>query len=162
MSSRFWRFHWADCPEFTASNAWSALWGLQRSSDGSQTRCGCEGIPQYDSRECRNCRGRRDREVAECGTCGGTGQVDIDCALCGGTGWQDCVRGYSCFADPEQLVAYIDERVGVVGDADGEVIVFDGYQVDTGFDDEPTAIPETVLQRLTWAQFLAGLRPEAA
>ncbi|MEV0297030.1 hypothetical protein [Nocardia sp. NPDC050710] len=112
-------------------------------------------MPQFDFRDCR---GLPDSEVADCGTCGGTGQVVVDCMLCEGTGWQDCVRGYSCFADPEQLVSYLRERVGPVGDSDGAVIVFDGYQVDTGFDDEPTVIPETVVARRTWTQFLTDLR----
>lgn len=26
----FYRVHWADCPEFSAANAWSALWGADR------------------------------------------------------------------------------------------------------------------------------------
>ncbi|WP_433717048.1 hypothetical protein ACQP2U_42560 (plasmid) [Nocardia sp. CA-084685] len=162
MSNRFWRFHWAECPEFSASNAWSALWGRERSPDGSQTRCGCDGVPQFDCRACRDCRGLPDWDVAECSTCGDTGQEAVDCLLCDGTGWQDCVRGYSCCADPEQLVAYLHARVGTVSDSDGAVIVFDGYQIDTGFDDEPTAIPETIVRRLTWTQLLTELRQTAA
>ncbi|WP_280184515.1 MULTISPECIES: hypothetical protein [Nocardia] len=159
---RFWRFHWNDCPEFSAVNAYSALWGRERSADGSQTRCGCDGENRYDTVECGACRDLPPQQAAACDACGGAGEVFVDCRVCGGSGWEDCICGYSCFSDPDQLIDYLHHRVGAIDDGHGEVIVFDGAQVDTGFDDEPTAIPETVLERLTWTQFLAGLRREAA
>lgn len=48
----FYRYHWGDCPEFSAENAWSALWGLTRSEDGSRTEC-----PSCDGQGCEDCGG---------------------------------------------------------------------------------------------------------
>ncbi|WP_028478715.1 hypothetical protein [Nocardia sp. CNY236] len=79
---------------------------------------------------------------------------EVSCSLCGGTGWQDCVRGYSCLTDPEQLIEYMADRT-LIGENDGQVIVFEGIQTDTGFDDEPTVVPTKILQRLSWQEFLA-------
>ncbi|MFD5142694.1 hypothetical protein [Streptomyces sp. NPDC058401] len=45
----FYRLHWADCPPFTADNAWSALWGSTRSTDGSRMECfTCDGTGRLD------------------------------------------------------------------------------------------------------------------
>ncbi|MFF2088505.1 hypothetical protein ACFVVM_32380 [Nocardia sp. NPDC058176] len=78
--------------------------------------------------------------------------------MCDGTGWQDAVPGYSCWRDPDQLIAYMRERVGVLDDADGVVIEFDGEIVDSGFDGEPTAIPHEVIQTMVWSRFIADRR----
>jgi hypothetical protein len=53
----YYRVQWADCPPFTADNAWSALWGSERAKDGSQSACGCDGWE-------------------DCTSCGGTGWQD--------------------------------------------------------------------------------------
>lgn len=131
MAETFYRFHWADCPELTAANAWSALWGADRSADGSQTRC-------------QTCGGDGD---------GGTGD-DGRCDDCGGEGWHDALPGYSACSTPAELAAYFATR----GEpADGRVVVFTGRRAGTGFDGEPLAIPERVLRTMTWAEFTASL-----
>lgn len=124
----FYRVHWDDCPPLTPDNAWSALWGADRSPDGSQT---------------------------ECRTCDTTGTLDGEtCTDCNGQGWEDCVPGYSSAATPEQLIAYFT-RSGMEPTATDTVIIFDGQQVDTGFDGEPTTVPDTIIETLTWAEFTA-------
>lgn len=128
MPELFYRVHWDGCPEFSAANAYSAPWGSERSEDGSQT---------------------------ECHRCIGTGNDDMTgaCALCDSTGWEDAVPGYSCVRSPEELIAYMNEH-GVMNN-DDTVIVFEGRQVDTGFDGEPTAIPERIIETLPWSEFTA-------
>ncbi|MFB4197747.1 hypothetical protein [Streptomyces carpaticus] len=126
----WWRVHWSDCPPLSEEHAWSALWGATRSEDGSQT-------------ECRDCDGSGDL-------------AGEPCTICGGEGWEDSVPGYSCAASPEALLAYFD-RPGM--EPWGEtVIAFEGRQVDTGFDGEPTAVPTRVLQTWTWEEFVAAHR----
>lgn len=88
MTETFYRIHWADSPEFSAANAWSALWGSTRSDDGTQT-------------ECTSCH-EGDRE---------------DCSVCDGTGWEDCLQGYSCCDTAEELIAYMNEHA-IMGDDD--------------------------------------------
>ena len=135
----FYRFHWADCPPFSADNAWSALWGRERSADGSKTRC----------------------EV-----CDGTG-VDNDpsdlsdddpgfaCRQCDGTGWEDAVRGYSCTRSAEALIAYFADpaRDDPAPDT-GTVIIFEGRGSGTGFDGEPVAVPERTMKSMPWTEFV--------
>jgi len=122
----FYRLHWADCPPFSADNAWSALWGGTRSKDGSQTQCGaCDGAGDYYGEPCTNCD----------------------------DGWVDCVPGYSCCDTPQELIDYFTERGEPT--ADDTVVVFEGRQVDTGPDGEPTALPHRAIETLTWAEFTA-------
>jgi hypothetical protein len=123
----FYRVHWDDCPELSADNAWSALWGATRSADGTRT-------------ECRDCDG--EGELA-----GGT------CDACRGEGWEDCVPGYSACDTPEELIEYFD-RPGMEPWHE-QVVVFEGRQVGTGADGEPTAVPERVIETMTWEGFLA-------
>lgn len=124
----FYRFHWAGCPEFSAANAFSALWGAERNEDGSKTRC-------------NNCNGK-----------GRLFPYDPDCDTCDGTAWEDAVEGYSCFDDADELICYFAER-GVLDDDDGVVIVFEGRRVGTGFDGEALAVPQTVTETMPWSVF---------
>mgnify|MGYP001567701502 CR=1 FL=1 len=39
MADTFYRVHWSDCPEFSADNAWSTLWGADR--DDARTGYSC-------------------------------------------------------------------------------------------------------------------------
>lgn len=113
MSETFYRVHWTGSPEFSTTNAWSALWGAERSEDGSQTRC---------------------RE------CDGTGTAfGENCGTCDGEGWEDCLPGYSCCDTAAELLAYFTRH----GEPDPTepVVIFDGVRVGTGFDGEPLATP---------------------
>jgi hypothetical protein len=122
----FYRVHWSDAPEFNADNAWSALWGAERSEDGSQSKChACDGDGEYDGEPCDDCDG---------------------------DGWVDCVRGYSCCWDAESLIDYFTDH----GEPNGEqVIVFEGRHTANGFDGEPCAVPSKVIETLTWEKFVA-------
>lgn len=125
MNEIWYRVHWSDCPEFSADNAWSGLWGPARSDDGSQS---------------------------ECTGCGGSGELFIGepCPECDGTGWMDCEPGYSCVDDPADLINYFAGR----GEPTGEtVIVFTGRQASTCIDGYPTVIPDEIVETLTWDQF---------
>jgi hypothetical protein len=160
MSDVFYRMHWRDCPEFCAENAWSALWGSVRSADGAQTRCGCDGVDQGELRECRPCAGTGYRDTGDgamrCRSCDGDGCLRVGCTLCCGTGWLDCVRGYSCWSTPDQLIDYFEESGrDHPGDNDGRVLVFTGVIVDCGFDGEPTVLPDGApIESMTWTEFL--------
>ncbi|MFE2850539.1 hypothetical protein ACFXJO_05325 [Streptomyces lavendulae] len=124
----FYRLRWSDCPPFGPDNAWSALWGGTRSDDGSRTEClTCDGTGQLDGRPCP------DRDCDE--------------------GWIDCVAGYSCCASAEELIAYFNSRGEPA--ADDTVVVFEGRQMGTGFDGEPTAVPERIVETLAWADFVS-------
>lgn len=155
--STFYRVHWTECPEFTAANAWSSLTGIDRKDgDPSKSECQmCDG-GEGDWTECKHC------EALGCDECDDEGGT-TKCTNCDGTGWENCIRGYSCFSTAEGLLAYFTEsgRDGMVGD-DEPVIVFDGWQADTGFDDEPTAVPEQIIETITWAQFVARYEEPAA
>lgn len=152
----FYRVHWTTLAPFAAENAWSSLTGIDRKpGDPSKSECQmCDG-GEGEWTECRHCEGLG---CGECDDQGGT----TECTNCGGTGWEDCIHGYSCYRDPESLIAYYSSegRDGMVGD-DEPVIVFEGWQADTGFDDEPTAVPERVIETLTWAGFRARYQEAA-
>jgi hypothetical protein len=124
----FYRVQWPNSPEFSADNAWSALWGSIRSADGSRT---------------------------ECSECDGTGTThyagEEPCTSCDGEGWEDALYGYSCCWSAEDLIAYFASR-GEPCDTDA-VIVFAGQQVGNGFDGEPLAVPEAITAQMTWAEF---------
>lgn len=123
----FYRWHRTDAPTFTADNAWSGLWGATFSADGSQTQCrACDGTSTY---------------------------AGMPCEACGGEGWEDCVPGYSCCQSAEDLITYMNAHAGELDTDEGRVIVFEGVQVDTGFDGEPTAVPEKIIKELTWSEF---------
>lgn len=153
----FYRVHWSSSAEFNAANAWSSLTGIDRKpGDPSKSQCQMCDAGDGEWTECRHCEG------IGCDSCnqqGGTTQ----CTNCDGTGWENCLHGYSCFVDPEQLIAYYSEsgRSGMVADNE-TVIAFDGWQADTGYDDEPTAVPETVIETMTWAEFRARYEDAAA
>lgn len=127
MSDLWYRVHWSDCPEFSADNAWSCLWGPERSDDGSQ--CECTG-------------------------CGGDGDLfGEECPGCEGTGWMDCEPGYSAAADPADLIEYFAIRhIEPTGET---VIVFTGRQASTCVDGYPTVVPDQVVETMTWEQFTA-------
>ena len=123
----FYRFHQGDAPAFTADNAWSGLWGSEFSADGTQTRChGCDDGMDWD----RN----------------------APCRTCDGTGWEDCLRGYSCCPDAASLIAYFGDH-GLPADHHGNVVIFEGRQVGSGFDGEPLVIPESTVQTMRWSEF---------
>ncbi|MFJ6215081.1 hypothetical protein ACIQGZ_17355 [Streptomyces sp. NPDC092296] len=152
----FYRLHWSDCPPLTPDNAWSAPWragDTRRSPDGSGAWClSCDGTGK-DWRPCPRCDEDPDH-TPTCEHCDGQGAID-ECATCDGTGWEPCVHGYSCTENPEDLLAYFAER-HMTSMLTGEpVVVFEGQQVDTGCDGEPTAIPTRVIETLTWSEFTA-------
>src|SRR5882757_9819304 len=99
MSETYYRFHWADCPTFSADNAWSAQWGAQRGDDGTSIVC----VPCGGTGE--------DRTDPICHRCDGDGcdrcdnGIDVACRACDGEGLIDCERGYSCETSPEALIA---------------------------------------------------------
>lgn len=156
--SVFYRIHWTDCPPLASANAWSGLWGSTRSEDGSRTQCMvCDGSGE-GIRDCPKCHGGfvtdQYGEPVPCSRCNDDGVVD-GCENCDGEGWLDCVRGYSCTYTPEELISYFTDPARS-GTADGEsVVVFEGWQEGTGFEGEPTAIPERIIETLTWEQFVA-------
>ena len=125
----YYRVHWSDCPEFCADNAWSVLWGVPRSADGSQF-------------ECIMCAGDGIDYTYPAG--------DIHpCQRCDGTGWADADTGYSCFGSPGELIDYFTGRVGV--DPNETVVAFRGHLVGTGADGEPLVVPDQVIRTTTWA-----------
>lgn len=129
---RFYRFHWTDCPEFSADNAWSALWGRERNETG-------------DAVVCLRCDGTGE-DLLEAGA---------ECPECDGTGWEDCLPGYSCYLYPEDLIGYFrDPARGEPADDAGRVVVFEGRRVGTGFDGEDRAIPDRVVEEMTWSEFV--------
>jgi hypothetical protein len=131
MAATFYRWHQNEAPAFTADNAWSGLWGSTFSADGSQTQCR---------------------------TCDGTGKyADMPCEECDGEGWEDCLPGYSCCHSAEDLLTYMRVHAGKPEGDEGRVIVFEGEQVDTGFDGEPTAVPNKILKEMTWSEFVREL-----
>lgn len=158
MTETFYRFHWADCPTFSAENAWSAQWGAQRTPDGMQIVCvACDGTGE-GTRDCPRCNGPHNdyEDRFSCTRCDGTGDVN-ECLSCEGEGTIDCERGYSCETSPEALVRYFNDlaRSGLADDDAGKVIIFEGDHYDTGLDGEPTAVPTRILETLTWAEFTA-------
>jgi hypothetical protein len=144
----YYRIHWTGSAPLTAANAWSSLTGPARKpGDPSKSEC----------QMCDNGEG----EWTECAECHGKGCDDCDegwtdrCTNCAGTGWEDCIRGYSCYSTPEGLIAYFADNSRPEPADDETVVIFDGWQADTGFDDEPTAVPERIIETLTWAEFTA-------
>lgn len=153
----FYRVHWTGSAEFSATNAWSSLTGIDRKpGDPSKSECQMCDAGEGEWTECPRCEGVG---CDECNDEGGT----TECTNCDGTGWEDCIRGYSCYSTPEGLLAYFNEsgRRGMVS-ADEPVVIFDGWQADAGFDDEPTAVPESVIETITWAEFTARYDEDAA
>jgi hypothetical protein len=144
----FYRIHWTECSPFTAANAWSSLTGIPRSEDGTKSECQMcdDGVGEWT--ECTACKG------IGCDRCGDMGGTDT-CTNCDSTGWEDCIRGYSAFASADELLAYFTDRSRPAPAADEPVITFEGWQADTGFDDEPTAVPEHIIETLNWAAFVA-------
>jgi hypothetical protein len=109
--------------EFSAENAWSSSTNLARSKDGSEYECECS-LVDGPAEECR---------------------------VCDGTGWAPCDRGYSCFTDPQELARYFGSGLDLA--ADDRVIIFTGYRAGSGEDGEDLAVPESVTEILTWAEF---------
>ncbi|WP_289008987.1 hypothetical protein [uncultured Thermomonospora sp.] len=145
----FYRWHQNDIP-FTADRAWSGLWGAEFNEDGSKTMCfACDGTGA-GVRDCPTCTGDWEKRW-DCPTCQGEGIVD-GCEDCDGEGWKPCVRGFSCEYTPEALIRYFAEYDEPPGD--GRVVVFEGEETGTGFDGEPCAVPERVIEELTWGEFL--------
>ena len=62
-------------------------------------------------------------------------------------------QGYSCFADPAELIEYGEGRMDLDGN---RVIEFEGEQVGLGCDGEPLAAPESVTRVMTWDEFKAS------
>lgn len=101
MSEVFYRFHWADSPEFSAANAWSVLWGAERNEDGSKTRCRDCGVFAYE---------------------------DDDCRTCDGTGWEDASEGYSACNTANELIAYFAQ---IGNGFEGEALVIPTRVIET-------------------------------
>ena len=160
----FYRVHPSDAPALTADNAWSAPWGTRRSSDGSQYECiVCDGTGE-GTHDCTACGGggyTSEFYDTPCDTCRGDGIIDT-CGNCD-SGWIDCVRGYSCCYNPEQLIRYFTDpgRTGCAEITD-QVIVFEGQQEDWGIDGEPTAVPQGISETLSWEEFVARHQQEAS
>lgn len=155
MEEVYFRWHRSDIP-FTSKRAWSGLWGSEFNSDGSRAMClACDGTGE-GVRECPHCRvADWDKLFNDCSRCGGSRFID-GCEDCDGEGWRDCVRGFSCERNPEDLIRYFTSSVrSGVTDGDGKVIVFTGEETGIGFDGEPCVVPETVIETLTWDEFLA-------
>jgi hypothetical protein len=113
MAETYYRLHGSDTPEFSAQNAWSALWGEQFSADGSRYKCR---------------------------TCDGTGTAYGEpCDARCDDGWLYADPGYSCCETAADLLDYFDQH-GIAAD-DDPVVVFEGERVGTGFDGEPLAVP---------------------
>lgn len=146
--STFYRIHWTGSAPFSAANAWSSLTGIDRKpGDPSKSECQMCDSGEGEWTECRHC------EALGCDECNDEGGTTT-CTNCDGTGWEDCIRGYSCYSLPESLVAYFTDRSRPTPSADENVIVFEGWQTDTGFDGEPTAVPERIIETLAWTEFL--------
>lgn len=127
MTEMFYRVHWVRSPEFSADNAWSALWGAERvAGDPSRTIC-------------RECDGRKVDSFGE------------PCSTCGGEGSEEAVLGYSCCRTATELRDYFGQHGAPR--PDDEVIIFEGYLAGIGLDGEPLAVPTRVVHRTTWAEF---------
>ncbi|MFC9973510.1 hypothetical protein ACFVH6_21710 [Spirillospora sp. NPDC127200] len=153
----FYRWHHNDAPTFDADHAWSGLWGSEFNADGSKTKCmTCDGDGE-DWRDCPRCHGDIDA-MPDCDRCEGNGAIN-ECGDCDATGWIDCVRGFSSCRTAEELYGYFTDRArsGVAADGLGTVIVFEGEQTGTGFDDEPCVVPTRVLKEMTWTEFTATI-----
>ena len=152
----FYRWHRTDAPAFTATNAWSGLWGSEFSEDGTRTLCPtCDGSGE-GWRDCPTCRGDMDR-MPGCDECEGAGVINR-CEDCHGDGWRDCVRGYSCCASAAELIAYMREHAGEPRDDWGTVLAFEGEQTGTGYDGEPTVVPSRVIAEMAWSEFVKEYR----
>lgn len=151
----FYRWHRADAPAFTPTNAWSGLWGSEFSADGTRTKCPtCDGTGE-GWQECPRCHG----ELGGCARCGDEGGID-ECEDCDGEGWRACVRGYSCCWSAQELHDYMTAHAGVPRDDWGKVVVFDGEQTGTGHDDEPCVVPSRVIAEMAWGEFTQSLEEE--
>lgn len=108
-------------------------------------RCGGEG--EYYSSE------SEQKEWIWCSFCEGRGHIFYDPRN------PEHVKifrreGVSCFRTPEELIAYFSSPQAICPLERAEVIEFVGQAVGIGLDDEPLAIPEKVLRRWTWEEFL--------
>jgi hypothetical protein len=159
MNGTFYRVHRTNAGllPFSAENAYSSLIDIPRNEDGTKAECQeCRSGRTWDP--CPTCRDDYTSTV-DCPACNGEGGSG-PCTNCDGTGWEDCLPGYSCFEHPNQLLDYfLDPHHPHLADSE-PVIVFEGHQVGTGFDYEPTAVPDRVVETLTWSEFRA--RYEAA
>ena len=152
----FYRIHWNGSAPLTAANAWSSLTGIDRKpGDPSKSECQMCDSGEGEWTECDRCDG------LGCDTCDQQGGT-TECTNCEGAGWEDCIRGYSCFSTAESLLTYFTDRSRPTPAADETVVIFDGWQADSGFDDEPTAVPERIIETLTWAEFVARHEEHAA
>ncbi|GAA0971137.1 MULTISPECIES: hypothetical protein [Actinocorallia] len=149
MSEILYRWHREGAPAFDAEHAWSGLWGAEYSADGSRTQCRtCDGTGE-GWRDCPRCHGAG----GDCSRCEGAGVID-ECEDCDGEGWQDCVRGFSACWSAAELHAYITAHAGTPDDAEGRVIVFEGRVAGTGFDGEPCAVPQRVIEEIPWSELV--------
>lgn len=118
--------------------------------------------------ECPRCYGEGEHYSPEAGEW-------VFCELCSGSGrigydpenpeHVEAYRreGVSCFRTPEELIEYfreMDAGLGAICPQERrEVIEFLGQAVGIGLDEEPLAIPEKVLRRWTWEEFLRQWGP---
>lgn len=108
----YWRFHWFDCPTFSAENAESVGWDERDECFA----CGGEGEIELES------------GLEKCERCGGTGHVEP-------------VEGYSCCESADELYRYFMRRI-LPDDDDGVVVVFSGIWMGSGDDGELLVVPE--------------------
>lgn len=139
MAELFYRWHQNEAPPFSAENAWSADWGSEFTPDGSKYRA-----PSGLYYLCETCQD-------ETGACGH--EDEDECAECECPGWTECERGYSCTWDATDLADYFGER-GCPTDDTGTVYVFEGERTGNGTDGEPLAVPDRVVETLTWSELL--------
>lgn len=151
----FHRWHRTDTPTFTPENAWSADWGSDFTDDGTSYTCpACDGTGEQAPEIHNTCDG------AGCHHCD-NGMI-TDCDDCDGDGTIDCERGYSCYEDADELVAYFRERGGEPRDDWGTVYVFEGDMAGNGTDGEPLVVPTRIVETLTWSELVARAEAEEA
>lgn len=114
MSETYYRVHWADCPEFSAANAWSMGWGAARHpEDSSRYEC-----PACDGEGCENCGSEGYFDAQRGYSCVADAEALIDYMAEHGTP-----------GDDERVIVFTGRRVGNGGD--GEPLVVPDAIVET-------------------------------
>ena len=109
--------------------------------------------------ECPRCNGNgenwsNDEEsMCVCELCSGMGRIQYDPDI---QEHREAYRseGVSCFRYANELIEYFIAEQAVCPVDRAEVVEFSGECVGCGLDDEPLAIPEKVLHRWDWEEFV--------